>query len=144
MADVFRSYARSTLREAKAVADGLRSAGYDVWVDAELPTHRSYTDVIEEQLAASKAVVVVWSAEASRSEWVRSEANRAREERRLVRGLRRTSSTPAPRLSRAVGTVAKYPEPQARVMEATRTTSLAVVFERTCSIRSRNPQQNAV
>ena len=64
MADVFISYARSTAKEANRVAEALRGLGYGVWLDDELPAHRSYTQVIEEQLKSSKAVVVVWSAEA--------------------------------------------------------------------------------
>ena len=46
--------------------------------------HRSYAEVIEERLATAKAVVVIWSADAVRSEWVQSEADRARGERKLV------------------------------------------------------------
>src|SRR5215472_16775395 len=84
MADVFISYARSTEKQARAVAEGLRAEGYSVWSDDDLPSHRAYADVIEEQLSTAKAVVVIWSAEAVRSEWVRSEANRAREDHKLV------------------------------------------------------------
>ena len=40
--------------------------------------------MINEHLSAAKAVVVIWSAEAAKSEWVRSEANRAREAHKLV------------------------------------------------------------
>jgi hypothetical protein len=53
------------------VAEALRALGYSVWSDAELPAHRNYADVIEERLRASKAVVVIWSAEAAKSQWVR-------------------------------------------------------------------------
>ncbi|HEV2530287.1 TIR domain-containing protein [Phenylobacterium sp.] len=84
MADIFISYARSTARQARAVADALRREGYSVWNDDNLPTHRAYGEVIEEQLALAKAVVVIWSAEAVRSQWVRSEADRARGENKLV------------------------------------------------------------
>ncbi len=84
MPDVFISYARSTEAEAHRIAQALRSLGYDVWRDDDLPAHRAYADVIEERLATAKAVVVVWSAEAVKSQWVRSEANRARDEGKLV------------------------------------------------------------
>jgi tetratricopeptide (TPR) repeat protein len=84
MADVFLSYARSSLKDARRLAAALRSAGYSVWFDESLPVHRAYSDVIEEQLESARAVVVLWSAEAARSQWVRSEANRARESGRLV------------------------------------------------------------
>jgi adenylate cyclase len=84
VADVFISYARSTSRQAQEVAKALRGAGYSVWRDDQLPAHRSYSEVIEERLSAAKAVVVVWSAEAVRSQWVQSEADKARSAGKLV------------------------------------------------------------
>ncbi len=84
MSDVFISYARSTARQALAVGEALRALGYSVWRDEDLPSHRAYSDVIEEQLASAKAVVVIWSAEAAKSHWVRSEADRARADDKLV------------------------------------------------------------
>ena len=84
MSDIFISYARSTADQAQAVAEALRGLGYDVWRDDELPAHRAYGEVIEERLAAAKAVVVIWSTEAAKSQWVFSEANRAREDGKLV------------------------------------------------------------
>ena len=47
MSDVFVSYARSTEKQAEQVADALRSSGYRVWRDDELPAHRAYSEVIE-------------------------------------------------------------------------------------------------
>jgi adenylate cyclase len=79
MSDVFVSYARSSEEQAGQVEDALRNAGYGVWRDAELPAHRGYAEVIEERLKAAKAVVVLWSAEAAKSHWVRAEADSARE-----------------------------------------------------------------
>jgi adenylate cyclase len=84
MSEVFISYARSTEPQARAIGDALRALGYGVWRDDELPAHRAYADVIEERLKAAKAVVVVWSAEAVKSEWVRAEADAARGARTLV------------------------------------------------------------
>jgi class 3 adenylate cyclase/tetratricopeptide (TPR) repeat protein len=84
MTDVFISYARSTAKQADAMAEALRAVGYSVWLDDDLPAHRTYSHVIEEQLDGAKAALVVWSADAARSEWVLSEANRARESRKLV------------------------------------------------------------
>jgi adenylate cyclase len=84
MSDVFISYARSTAVQAQQVAEALRALGYGVWRDDEIPANRAYADVIAERLAKAKAVVVVWSAEAARSQWVRSEAERARADQKLV------------------------------------------------------------
>jgi adenylate cyclase len=84
MTDIFISYARSTATQAQAVAEALRALGYGVWRDDELPAHRAYAEVIQERLKAAKAVVVIWSGEAVRSEWVQSEADRARADHKLV------------------------------------------------------------
>ena len=84
MSDIFISYARSTADQAQRVAEALRGLGYGVWRDDEIPANRAYADVIAERLATAKAVVVIWSAEAAKSEWVRSEAERARAEHKLV------------------------------------------------------------
>ena len=84
MGDIFVSYGRSSEREAQQVADALRGDGYTVWRDDELPAHRAYSDVIEERLRSAKAVVVIWSTEAVHSQWVRAEADVAREAGTLV------------------------------------------------------------
>src|SRR5690349_6542491 len=84
MSDVFISYARENAAVAQQVAEALRGLGFAVWRDDEIPAHRAYAEVIEERLHAAKAVVVIWCERAARSEWVRSEADRAREARKLV------------------------------------------------------------
>jgi TolB-like protein len=84
MADVFISYAHTTAKHALGAAAALRAAGYSVWLDEDLATHRAFTHVIEEQLTAAKAALVIWSRDAAKSEWVLSEANRAREDHKLV------------------------------------------------------------
>src|SRR5579863_10552372 len=96
MSDIFISYARSTEPQAKRVAEALRGLGYHVWRDDELPAHRAYTDVIEERLEAAKAVVVIWSAEAVKSEWVQSEADTARKDHKLVQLTVDGSKLPRP------------------------------------------------
>jgi len=84
MSEIFVSYARATAAEAQVVAEALRALGYGVWRDDELPAHRLYAEVIEERLATAKAVVVIWSAAAVKSQWVRAEADVAREAGILV------------------------------------------------------------
>ncbi|WP_309661743.1 TIR domain-containing protein [Sphingomonas sp.] len=84
MADVFVSYARSDELFAERVAEGLRGEGYQVWRDDELPAHRAYADVIQERLSSAGAVVVLWSADAVTSQWVRAEADVARAAGTLV------------------------------------------------------------
>jgi adenylate cyclase len=84
MSEVFISYARPSEAAALRFADALRAQGYAVWRDDELPPHRLYADVIEERLASAKAVLVIWSADAVKSHWVRAEADVARAAGKLV------------------------------------------------------------
>ena len=84
MADVFVSYARHDEPQAKKVAEALRAQGYRAWRDDELPAHRAYAEVIEERLNSADAVIVLWSAEAKKSQWVRAEADTARNRGTLI------------------------------------------------------------
>ena len=84
MTDVFVSYAREDEAEARRVADALKGAGRRVWRDEDLPPHRPYADVILERLRSAKAVIVLWSAHAVQSQWVRAEADEARSAGTLI------------------------------------------------------------
>ena len=96
MSDVFVSYARSDEPQAQQVAEALRALGYEVWRDDELPAHRVYSEVIEERLKSAKAVVVLWSAEAVKSQWVRAEADTARAAGTLVQAILDDTTPPLP------------------------------------------------
>jgi len=84
VSDIFISYARSTAEAAHRIAEALRALGHGVWRDEDLPAHRDYSEVIEERLRAARAVLVLWSAEAVKSQWVKAEADLAREAGKLV------------------------------------------------------------
>ena len=96
MGHVFVSYARSDEDLAAEVADGLREAGYEVWRDDELPAHRAYAEVIEERIKGASAVVVLWSTEAAKSQWVRAEADTARSALTLVQATLDGTIPPLP------------------------------------------------
>lgn len=96
MADIFLSYARESAEDATRIAAALRDQGYSVWFDEELPAHRAYADVIAAELDAARAVLVIWSEAAARSQWVRSEANRAREKANLVQARVDDARLPMP------------------------------------------------
>ena len=84
MVDVFISYSRENKARVADIAAAVTAAGYDVWWDAELPPHRSYGDVITEKIGNAKAAIVVWSHASAQSEWVRAEADVARNQKKLV------------------------------------------------------------
>jgi adenylate cyclase len=84
MSHVFISYARNDEPLATLIADGLKEGGFEVWRDDEIPAHRPYAEVIEERIHGAKAVVVLWSSDAAKSQWVRAEADTARARLTLV------------------------------------------------------------
>ena len=96
MSHVFISYARNDEPLAREVADGLRGAGFEVWRDDELPAHRTYAEVIEERIEGASALVVLWSAESAKSQWVRAEADSARTGGKLVQATLDGTIPPLP------------------------------------------------
>lgn len=84
MVDVFISYSRHDKDAVARLAQKVEAEGYDVWWDAELPPHKSYGDVITEKIGSAKAAIVVWSETAAQSEWVRAEADVARNQKKLI------------------------------------------------------------
>jgi len=94
--EVFISYARPTQALAEQVERALIAAGHVAWRDSALPAHRAYSDVIEERLLEASAVIVLWSKDAVRSEWVRSEANKGRELGKLVQASLDRTPPPMP------------------------------------------------
>jgi len=84
VADIFLSYARQDAAVAERIARELGKRGWSVWFDREIPAHETFADVIAAELEKARAVLVLWSSAAVDSQWVRSEANRARELRKIV------------------------------------------------------------
>lgn len=94
MADVFISYARENNAEALLLQGLLQESGFSVWRDNQLEPRKRWDAQIEEQLAEAKAVVVLWTPHAARSEWVRIEAEFARNSGKLVPTLCHTCDVP--------------------------------------------------
>src|SRR5688500_3578646 len=84
MADIFISYARVDRERARALAAELVLEGWSVWWDRDIPPGRTFDDVIEEALSGAKCVIVLWSRDSVRSEWVKAEASDAARRRILV------------------------------------------------------------
>jgi tetratricopeptide (TPR) repeat protein len=96
MADAFLSYARPDAAAAQRAAREFEKLGLSVWFDRELPAHRAYSDVIASELEAASSVLVLWSKASVDSQWVRSEANRARELGKLVQARLDNARLPMP------------------------------------------------
>ncbi len=81
---VFVSYARPDRERVAAVVQALEARGLSVWWDHHLAGGAAYAREIEEALRSARAVIVAWSANSVRSDWVRDEAALGLELGRLV------------------------------------------------------------
>lgn len=84
MATVFLSYDREDAGKARPIAVALEKAGHSVWWDLHVRGGAQFSKVIEEELKAADAVVVLWSKQSVESAWVRDEAAAGRDAGRLV------------------------------------------------------------
>jgi hypothetical protein len=69
---------------ARLVALAFEQEGFNVWWDAALHSGETFDEVIEKELRAAKAVVVLWSPRSVSSRWVRAEATLADRNRTLA------------------------------------------------------------
>ena len=74
MSDIFISYSSKDREKARKIAKALEAQGWSVWWDRKIPPGKSFDKVIEEELDASKCVVVLWSKASVASDWVKTEA----------------------------------------------------------------------
>jgi len=74
MDDIFISYASPDRDRARMLADALAERGKRVWWDRTIPPGRVFDEVIQEALQTAKCIVVLWSAESVKSNWVKTEA----------------------------------------------------------------------
>ncbi len=84
MADIFISYARSDREKIEKLASALEAEGYSVWWDRNIVGGKQFSEEIERELNAAKAVIVAWSAQAIASPWVKDEAAAARDQEKLI------------------------------------------------------------
>ena len=74
MSDIFISYASADRERARLLADALANRGYSVWWDRTIPPGRVFDEVIQEAIQGARCMVVLWSADSARSNWVKTEA----------------------------------------------------------------------
>src|SRR5215510_4578514 len=84
MADIFISYSKASAAQTEQLAKELRGKGLTVWYDTSLVPGDSFGDVILSELTQARAAIVIWDTASIKSEWVRSEASRARARRILI------------------------------------------------------------
>lgn len=82
--DIFISYCRQDRPAARLYAEAFVEEGFDVWWDAVMHSGETFDEVIERNLRAAKAVVVLWSPRSVASRWVRAEATQADRANKLI------------------------------------------------------------
>jgi hypothetical protein len=75
MSDIFISYASEDRERARQIAAKFTGLGWSVWWDRQIPFGKTFDQVIEENLAQAKCVVVLWTKHSVESRWVRAEAS---------------------------------------------------------------------
>ncbi|MES2857583.1 MAG: TIR domain-containing protein [Pseudomonadota bacterium] len=81
---IFLSYSRADQAQAWVLAQALESAGLQVWWDTLIEGGAAFAKTIDAALAASDAVIVLWSQHSVASDWVLDEAARGRDLKKLV------------------------------------------------------------
>lgn len=84
MADVFISYKRVERERCQRIEAKLRTLGLDVWFDAKIESGKDFDREIEQTIARAKAVIVLWSKESVKSDWVRNEARFGKNKGKLI------------------------------------------------------------
>lgn len=82
--DIFISYSREDRTAAHHFAECFEYEGFSVWWDAALHSGETFDEVIEAELRAARAVVVLWSPRSVASRWVRAEATMADRRNKLA------------------------------------------------------------
>ncbi len=81
---IFISYSKADPEPTRALADFLTAQGYTVWWDTNLTSGEVFREVIDRELAAADAVIVIWTAHSVASNWVVSEADDAARRGKLI------------------------------------------------------------
>ncbi|MFZ1107129.1 MAG: toll/interleukin-1 receptor domain-containing protein [Rhodomicrobium sp.] len=81
---IFISYSKADPQPTQELADFLTSQGYHVWWDTNLTAGEVFREVIDRELDAADAVIVIWTANSVASNWVIAEAEHGARRNRLI------------------------------------------------------------
>lgn len=84
MADIFLSYNEKDRPRVRQLAQALERAGWSVWWDRRVPAGLTWRSLLEQELQAMRCMLVLWSANSVKSEWVCEEATEGRLLGRLI------------------------------------------------------------
>ena len=78
MSDIFLSYTQADREIAALVVARLRTEGWTVFWDQDIPAMQIWEEVIEREAKTAGCLVVLWSENSGKSDWVREEVHVAR------------------------------------------------------------------
>jgi hypothetical protein len=82
--EIFISYAKEDRARVALIAKALKDQGWSVWWDRTIPPGKSFDQAIDKAIRAANCVVVLWSKNSIKSDWVKEEATIGKERRILV------------------------------------------------------------
>jgi hypothetical protein len=95
-AEVFLSYSHEDREAAQQLAEALAQQGLVVWWDRTIRAGQDYENEIVRALHNSHCVIVIWTRQSVRSDWVKEEASYARTQGKLIPVLLDDAEIPVP------------------------------------------------
>lgn len=93
---IFLSYSHKNKFQAAQLVKLLENKGYQVWWDRDLTAGDRFPEEIKARLIAANCVVVLWSQDAIKSDWVPEEARLAHTSKKLVPAMLENIELPLP------------------------------------------------
>ncbi|MDJ0818282.1 MAG: toll/interleukin-1 receptor domain-containing protein [Desulfobacterales bacterium] len=84
MSDIFISYNENDRLKIKTLAKALEELGWSVWWDRSIQPGQSFDEIINEKIEEAKCMIVIWSKNSIKSEWVREEASQHKSSKSLL------------------------------------------------------------
>jgi len=84
MSDIFISYCRDDFDHVNRIVNKLQNKGFSIWWDKKIDPGKFYDEIIVEQINSAKCVLVFWSNRSVHSDWVKDEAEVAKNKKNLI------------------------------------------------------------
>jgi hypothetical protein len=84
MSEIFISYSSKDRKTTRSVVRLLEKSGWQVWWDKNIPPGKTFDRVISQALDAAKCIIVLWSKNSVKSDWVIEEALEGMERKILI------------------------------------------------------------
>ncbi len=94
MADIFISYSSHDRERVRPIADAFEQRGWDIWWDRDIEVGEPYNQAITAEITRAKCVLVLWSPQSAKSNWVYEEAVKERDRGLLVPAMIEATEIP--------------------------------------------------